>query len=298
MTNGDTGTRIVRAGDAAFSYLEAGGGPSLVLLHGIGSAAASFRYQLETLSARFQVLAWDAPGYGASTPLATEHPGSSHYAAALDAWLAVLGVDRCHVLGHSLGTLIAARFVAERPRRVISLTLASIAKGHGPLPPAERQRLLAQRLDDLAELGPHGMAAKRGPRLLGPAATEEMQRMVVATMARIHPDGYAQAARLLSTGDIAADIARAGGLADPGHRRRGRRDHTACHLPGDRSFMLSCLDACHPRCWPRRLPGEAATVQSTWQISPPRTCQHNEGHAGTPSHCQRSLIRYARAAVS
>jgi pimeloyl-ACP methyl ester carboxylesterase len=208
MTNADAGTRTVRAGDAEFSYLEAGSGPSLVLLHGIGSAAASFRYQLETLSARFRVLAWDAPGYGASTPLATKHPDASDYATALDAWLAALGVDRCHVVGHSLGTLIAARFALEQPKRVVSLTLASIAKGHGELPPAERQRLLAQRLDDLAELGQHGMAAKRGPRLLGPPATETMRRMVVETMARIHPDGYAQAARLLSTGDIAADIAR------------------------------------------------------------------------------------------
>jgi pimeloyl-ACP methyl ester carboxylesterase len=208
MTNADADTRIVPAGGAEFSYLEAGSGPPLVLLHGIGSAAASFRYQLETLSAQFRVTAWDAPGYGVSTPLATEHPGASHYAAALDAWLTALGVDRCHVVGHSLGTLIAARFAAERPKRVVSLTLASIAKGHGELPPAERQRLLAQRLDDLAELGPHGMAAKRGPRLLGPSATEKMRRIVVETMACIHPDGYAQAARLLSTGNIAADIAR------------------------------------------------------------------------------------------
>src|SRR5712691_8234785 len=108
----------------------------------------------------------------------------------------------CHVLGHLLGTLIAARFAAEQPKRVVSLTLASIARGYGPLPPSERQRLLAQRLDDLSELGAHGMAAKRGPRLLGPEATEPMRRMVVEIMSRLHPDGYAQAAHLLSTGDM------------------------------------------------------------------------------------------------
>jgi pimeloyl-ACP methyl ester carboxylesterase len=127
-------SRIVRAGDGAFSYLEAGSGPPLVLLHGIGSAAASFRYQLKALSARFRVVAWDAPGYGASTPLAIEHPDTSDYTAALDAWLGALAVDRCHLVGQSLGTLIAARFAAEQPRRVLSLTLASIARGHGRLP--------------------------------------------------------------------------------------------------------------------------------------------------------------------
>ena len=208
MSAADTGAQTVRAGDAAFSFLEAGSGPPLVLLHGIGSAAASFRYQLEALSARFRVVAWDSPGYGASTPLAIEHPDTSDYAAALDAWLGALGIDRCHLVGQSLGTLIAARFAAEQPRRVLSLTLAGVARGYGRLPPPERQRLLAQRLDDLAQLGPQGMAAKRGPRLLGPEATETMRRTVIEIMARIPAEGYAQAARMLSTGDITADLDR------------------------------------------------------------------------------------------
>jgi pimeloyl-ACP methyl ester carboxylesterase len=208
MTIADADSRTARAGDAAFSYLEAGSGPPLVLLHGIGSAAASFRYQLDTLSARFRVVAWDAPGYGASMPLAIEQPDPSDYAAALDAWLGALGIDRCHLVGQSLGTLIAARFAAEQRRRVLSLTLASIARGHGMLPPPERQRLLAQRLGDLNQLGPRGMAAKRGPRLLSPEASETMQRMLVEIMARIRADSYAQAARMLSTGDITADLAR------------------------------------------------------------------------------------------
>jgi pimeloyl-ACP methyl ester carboxylesterase len=108
----------------------------------------------------------------------------------------------------NLGTLIAARFAAEQPRRVLSLTLAGVARGHGRLPPPERQRLLAQRLDDLAQLGPQGMAAKRGPRLLGPEATETMRRTVIEIMARIPAEGYAQAARMLSTGDITADLVR------------------------------------------------------------------------------------------
>jgi pimeloyl-ACP methyl ester carboxylesterase len=208
MTAGAAATRCVQAEANLFSYLEAGSGPPLVSLHGIGSAAASFRYQFDELSTRFRVVAWDAPGYGASTPPAPEHPVASDYAMALNAWLGALDIARCHLLGHSLGTLIATRFAAEQPERVVSLTLSSIARGHGRLPRSERQRLLAQRLDDVAELGPHGMAAKRGPHLLGPDATEAMRRLVVETTARIHPDGYAQAARMLSTGDIMADLAR------------------------------------------------------------------------------------------
>ncbi|EGD01141.1 putative hydrolase, partial [Burkholderia sp. TJI49] len=40
----------------------------VVLLHGIGSGAASWVCQLDALGASRRVLAWDAPGYGASTP--------------------------------------------------------------------------------------------------------------------------------------------------------------------------------------------------------------------------------------
>src|ERR1700730_7219892 len=68
---------------------------------GIGSAAASFRYQVETLSPQLRVIAWDAPGYGASTRLATEHPDASHYVAALDSWLGASG-NRRAFRGHSL----------------------------------------------------------------------------------------------------------------------------------------------------------------------------------------------------
>lgn len=57
MTDPAAETRCVKSGGALFSYLEAGAGSPLVLLHGIGSAAASFHYQLEELSARFRVVA-------------------------------------------------------------------------------------------------------------------------------------------------------------------------------------------------------------------------------------------------
>ena len=46
--------------------LEAGSGEPLVLLHGIGSGAASWQAQLEAFSDRYRVVAWDAPGYGES----------------------------------------------------------------------------------------------------------------------------------------------------------------------------------------------------------------------------------------
>jgi pimeloyl-ACP methyl ester carboxylesterase len=190
------------------AFLEKGQGTPLVLLHGIGSAARSFAAQLDGLSARWRVVAWDAPGYGPSTVLAMENPTAADYAGALERMLDENGILRFHLLGHSLGCLMAAAFAARHPDRVLSLTLCSIAGGHGSLPAIERQRLLDQRLNDVAVLGPRGMAEKRAPRLLGPAAPPEALAKLVDTMGAVRPDGYARAARMLSTGDIVSDIRR------------------------------------------------------------------------------------------
>jgi pimeloyl-ACP methyl ester carboxylesterase len=190
------------------TYLESGTGEALVLLHGIGGGASSWRIQLDALSDRFRVVAWDAPGYGGSTPLAESAPNASDYAAVLAAFLTALGVARCHLVGHSMGALLAARFAAERPDRILSLILASIARGLASLPAEERERVVHGRISDVTALGPRGMAEKRAPRLLGPDASPEILQAVIETMAAVHPQGYVQAARLLSGGDTKSDVAR------------------------------------------------------------------------------------------
>ncbi len=206
----------IRVGKSVFTYCKTGVGTPLVFLHGIGSAACAFDDQLAGLSNHLCVIAWDAPGYGGSTCLEVEAPLARDYATALGEFLDGLGIPACHLVGHSLGALMAASFAADHPERILSLTLASVAVGHARLAAAERQRLLAQRLGDIAVLGARRMAEQRGPRLLAPNATPDMTRRVVETMAKVRPDGYGQAARMLAAGDIMAV-----------HLRRQRCDHAA-----------------------------------------------------------------------
>lgn len=200
--------RSVSTPGGVITCIEAGQGDAIVFLHGIGSGARSFRAQIAGLAPRWRVLAWNAPGYGGSAPFASEWPDVGDYARAVADWLDALNVRTCHLVGHSLGSLIAARFAAEWPGRVRALTLASCAIGHARLPEDERARLLAGRLDDIVALGPRAMAEKRGPRLLGPDAPTWAKDAVIATMASVDSRGYAQAARMLSRGDMLADLAR------------------------------------------------------------------------------------------
>ena len=194
---------------AGVSYLvRQGSGTPVVLLHGIGSQARSFVPLMEALNPRFSVLAWDAPGYGSSTPLAVACPDASDYAAALNRLLAELGISRCILIGHSLGALIAARLAVASANRVAMLALISPALGYGaertaPLPPP-----VANRLDELNRLGAEAFAAKRAPGLVAdPVARPDVLQQVESAMAQVRRPGYDQALRLLASGRLLRDAA-------------------------------------------------------------------------------------------
>ncbi|KUZ92839.1 alpha/beta hydrolase [Burkholderia ubonensis] len=179
----------------------------VVLLHGIGSGAASWVRQLDALGASRRVLAWDAPGYGASTPVHGASPAAADYAAALGAWLDALGIDRCVLVGHSLGAIVAGGFARVMPERVAGLLLISPAGGYGSAPAETRASRRDARLAMLDELGPAGLAAQRSGNMLSGNASEDARAWVRWNMARIVPAGYAQATHLLANADLASDLA-------------------------------------------------------------------------------------------
>jgi pimeloyl-ACP methyl ester carboxylesterase len=93
---------IALPGGAHVAWREAGDTASdfaVVMLHGISSGAASWLDVALELAPRTRVLAWDAPGYGRSTPLAPAAPTGADYARVLDQSLQALGVRRCRWWG-------------------------------------------------------------------------------------------------------------------------------------------------------------------------------------------------------
>ena len=193
-------------------YREAGASHTrtlpVVLLHGIGSGAASWAHQLEALGAKRRVFAWDAPGYGASSRVSNDSPVADDYAKALKAWLDALDIHRCVIVGHSLGAIIAGSFALSAPERVAGLMLISPASGYGAASKEVRESKRDARLKMLAELGPEGLARERSANMLSPYADDEAREWVRWNMARIVPEGYAQATHLLANADLAADVVR------------------------------------------------------------------------------------------
>lgn len=203
--------RTVSVAGRALAYREAGAGPCLVLLHGIGNQSGSWVQQLESLAERFRLVAWDAPGYGASDALDALAPAAADYAAALHGLLDALGLYRVALVGSSLGCLVAASYAARHAARIAGMMLFNPAGGHGALDPRERDEKLAARLATLERLGPAGMAANPSPGLLSDAASPTARALAAWSTSRLRPDGYAQAARMLSMGRLIDDAVRYGG---------------------------------------------------------------------------------------
>jgi pimeloyl-ACP methyl ester carboxylesterase len=203
--------RRVPVGDGAVvSVRECGTGPALVCLHGIGSGAASWLDTASLLASRARLIAWDAPGYGESTPVAPAVPTAADYAARLHGLLDALEIESCVLVGHSLGALTAAsaaRAGSALAARIRRLVLISPAAGYGASDRADaRERVHAERMGTLAQLGIVGMAAKRSGRLLSDNASELARQWVRWNMSRLHDAGYRQAVELLCGGDLLADL--------------------------------------------------------------------------------------------
>jgi acetolactate synthase I/II/III large subunit len=194
-------------------FLQAGDAAQVthVLLHGIGSNAGSWQYQLDAAENRrdVRVLAWNAPGYLGSDHLATDSPTAHDYASAMWAWLDSLSVTTPVVLvGHSLGCLTATAAAAMQPTRVRELLLLSPARGYGAVSEAERQEKLQGRLATMHKLGIAGMAKARSAALLAPHSPQALLDKACSLMAQLNERGYTQASTMLANGDIAADLAK------------------------------------------------------------------------------------------
>lgn len=133
IAGGAGGPAVARidAKSRTLTYLDMGtGGTPLVLVHGFGGDLASFMFNQPTLSEARRTIAIDLPGHGGSSKDVGDGSAATladAVAAALDA----LGLDRIHLVGHSLGGAIAMHIAKQRPDRIASLTLIAGA-GLGP----------------------------------------------------------------------------------------------------------------------------------------------------------------------
>ncbi|PYO22176.1 MAG: hypothetical protein DMD85_12135 [Candidatus Rokuibacteriota bacterium] len=108
----------------ALNYLVEGRGPAVVLVHGLGGFAESWRHNIGSLAARATVYAIDLPGFGRSAKPRAVY-SLAFFARTLHAFLDGVGVTHASLVGHSLGAAVAVTYALTRPARVERLALLS-----------------------------------------------------------------------------------------------------------------------------------------------------------------------------
>jgi len=111
-------------------YYEAGQGPNLIFLHGLGGDATNWAPNIGPLAEKYHVYAPDQIGFGNSDKPLVEYRIET-FVEFLHAFMQALNIPQATLVGNSLGGWIAADFAARYPEKVGKLVLVDAA-GLGP----------------------------------------------------------------------------------------------------------------------------------------------------------------------
>jgi pimeloyl-ACP methyl ester carboxylesterase len=207
MTN--SGSTRADLNGYSIAFRDAGKGPPLVLLHGFLCDSRCWRRQLEDLSDRFRVVAWDAPGAG-SSPDPPEPFTITDWAHSLARFLDIVGIEGAQVLGLSWGGVLAQEFYRLYPDHVLALILADTYAGwKGSLPEvACRKRLRRCFLE--SSLPPEEFVRRWVPKeFFTEGASHDLEEEMSEVVSEFHPLGFRLMAKSLAetdTTDVLANI--------------------------------------------------------------------------------------------
>ena len=112
----------LRVGDIEMYYVEAGTGAPLVLIMGFGGDHLAWGFQFQAFAERYRVIAFDNRGAGQTDAPDTPYT-TGLMAEDVRGLMDALGIERAHVIGVSMGGMIAQELALHHPDRVRSLHL-------------------------------------------------------------------------------------------------------------------------------------------------------------------------------
>jgi 2-hydroxy-6-oxonona-2,4-dienedioate hydrolase len=135
--------------ESLLPFRRAGAGATLVLVHGYLGGSAQWAAEIARFAEHFDVIAVDLAGYGDARDKAAPIEIAAHAQAVLQT-LDHIGVGAFHLLGHSMGGMVALEIVHQAPQRVSRLVLYGTGP-HGSIP--GRFETMARSRERLAEDG-------------------------------------------------------------------------------------------------------------------------------------------------
>jgi pimeloyl-ACP methyl ester carboxylesterase len=192
-----SGVQRVAVRDIETEYEEAGRGDrAFVLVHGFTGSRDDWREQMPRLAALGRTVAIDQRGHGGSTNTGRSADYTlDNLVGDLDSALTAIGLERCDLLGHSMGGMVALRFALAHPERVSSLVLMDTAarpvqalprrvmEAASALVRSAGMEALAKAMRDNADKDPsRPQAARRCEREMGPDLFWERVRVKLLSM--------------------------------------------------------------------------------------------------------------------
>jgi pimeloyl-ACP methyl ester carboxylesterase len=111
---------------AKIHYLEAGSGPAVILIHGLGGSTANWAPTIAPLAQKYRVLVPDQIGFGKSDkPMLNYRVGT--LVDFLDGFYKQVGIQKASLVGNSLGGFTAAAYAIAHPEKVDKLVLVDAA---------------------------------------------------------------------------------------------------------------------------------------------------------------------------
>lgn len=130
-------------------YKETGKGDAVIFLHGYTGSSNDWNNQIGSIKESYYAIAIDHRGHGKSeAPASEEHYSIPISAQDLYALIRHFGIEKCCLVGHSMGGFMSLQFVLENPGLVHALILVDTSSGTWDLPPGYDK--VRSRLDELA----------------------------------------------------------------------------------------------------------------------------------------------------
>ena len=190
---------ILSYDQGAICYEEKGTGEPLILIHGVGLDHAMWEQQVKSLSGHYRVIVYDMLGHGGSS-----HPPGpyslSQFVAQLDALMTELAVEKAHIVGFSMGGMVAQAFALTHKEKMKTLTIMSAVANRT----AQQQQSILSRVEEVKEKGPEATIEPAIQRWFNTEYLETEDEVVKQVRTRLqtnNPASYLAAYTLFATAD-------------------------------------------------------------------------------------------------
>ena len=172
----------------------------IIFLHGIGGDSHSWDFQLEYFSKEYRAVAWDMPGYGSSK--LQKDMTFEYLSESLLNMMDRLEIEKCHLVGHSMGGMVAQQAIAADSNRFKSLILSATSPAFGKPDGDFQKKFISARLKPLDDgLSMARLAKKQVPTMIGDEPNSKGVEIALKSMSNLSKETYVASMHCLVTFD-------------------------------------------------------------------------------------------------